>query len=463
MNAISEWIKVLGKENVMLDCDDIQAAEACTFETGRYINTVIRPANASEVVFCVVVANKLDHPIYPLSCGKNWGYGSMIPPSNGSVMLLSRMNQIMELNQELGLVRIQPGVTFAKLKEALEGTEYLAPTIGSTPDASVMGNCLDRGIGQFLYEDMESHIEEITVVLPNGNVETISKNQSGPNLIGIFIQSAVGVVVEMTFRLEKKPKLSHRFGTKVSNLSEAIVKYRELLSRNPNVQVQIISDYQLASCLEHSPNPSGLTPKEWINQKLGDECDWYATGTTWAENEEELAYITARVQRISQCSWDKVEQNWNPRSIYWKMGSIPENPDPNRDSVGLIWVSVSIPLDDKGLDIITYSKKTLMDHNFDPFISLRISKDGAKMVIGIIYDRSIEGEDSRADECRAELNDFFYISGVNVCRATLLDDIHNSPIEIALKNALDPKSIILGRHLAGNQKPQLTALEVAHA
>ena len=62
------------------------------------------------------IANRWKVAVYPISSGRNWGYGSRVPAADGCVLLdLGRMNQIVDFNEELGYVTVEPGVTQAQL------------------------------------------------------------------------------------------------------------------------------------------------------------------------------------------------------------------------------------------------------------------------------------------------------------------------------------------------------------
>src|SRR5262249_62028877 len=77
---------------------------------------IVRPATRGEVQHCVRVADRFAVPLYAVSSGKNWGYGSRVPAFDGSVVLdLGRLNRIIELDEELAYVVVEPGVSQRQL------------------------------------------------------------------------------------------------------------------------------------------------------------------------------------------------------------------------------------------------------------------------------------------------------------------------------------------------------------
>src|SRR5258708_5337984 len=114
--ALEEWRGVLGAAHVVTDAPLLDAAGTATFETTARIPAILRPANVNEVRAVLKIANSFRSPVYPVSSGKNWGYGSRVPTANNSALLdLSRMNRIVECHEQLAYATVEPGVTQAQL------------------------------------------------------------------------------------------------------------------------------------------------------------------------------------------------------------------------------------------------------------------------------------------------------------------------------------------------------------
>src|SRR5215467_7191639 len=119
-SAIRHWISVVGQDHVITSAPQLAAAETGTFPTGHRIPAIVRPANRAEVQECMRVANRWHVPVYPISSGRNWGYGSRVPASDGCVLLdLGRMTRILDFNEDLGYVTVEPGVTQGQLFDFL--------------------------------------------------------------------------------------------------------------------------------------------------------------------------------------------------------------------------------------------------------------------------------------------------------------------------------------------------------
>src|ERR1700722_10830224 len=86
--AIGQWTSLLGADHVIVDVRSRTAAETATFATTQTVSAIIRPANREELQECVRIANRFRIPVYPVSSGKNWGYGSGRAPAGANVFFL---------------------------------------------------------------------------------------------------------------------------------------------------------------------------------------------------------------------------------------------------------------------------------------------------------------------------------------------------------------------------------------
>ena len=152
----------------------LREAETATFRTRQTIPLILRPRSREEVQECVREANRTGIPLYPVSTGKNWGYGSRVPPADCCALLdLRELNRILDFNERLGYVTVEPGVTQRQLHEFLIGQRsglWLDAT-GSSPGCSLIGNALERGFGHTPYgESFYANVCGMEVVLADGEL-----------------------------------------------------------------------------------------------------------------------------------------------------------------------------------------------------------------------------------------------------------------------------------------------------
>ena len=224
--ALREWEALLGPTHVISDRASLTTASTATFLTHGRAQAVLQPGNRQEVQACLRIANRFRIPLYPFSSGKNWGYGSRAPVRDGVLLDLGRLNRILEFDEDLAYVTIEPGVTQRQLYEFLRArkSRLWMDATGASPDCSVIGNTMERGFGHTPMGDHASNVCAFEVVLPTGDIiETgfsrfggahagaLGRAGLGPSLDGLFLQSNLGVVTRLSLWLMPAPECFNAF------------------------------------------------------------------------------------------------------------------------------------------------------------------------------------------------------------------------------------------------------------
>lgn len=87
-------------------------------------SAIAYPAAVSEVQVIVRWANEFKIPVYPISMGRNLGYGGSAPNLPGSVVVdLGRhMNKVLKIDGDNASCMVEPGVSYYKLYEEIQKT-----------------------------------------------------------------------------------------------------------------------------------------------------------------------------------------------------------------------------------------------------------------------------------------------------------------------------------------------------
>src|SRR5215468_1659502 len=115
--ALREFEKAVGSQWVFTsDADIALYRDAYSPFQGepdeRVASAAVAPYTVEEVQKVVRTANAYRVPIYPISTGKNLGYGGSAPNLSGSVVLdLKRMNRILEVDEKHASALVEPGVS----------------------------------------------------------------------------------------------------------------------------------------------------------------------------------------------------------------------------------------------------------------------------------------------------------------------------------------------------------------
>jgi 4-cresol dehydrogenase (hydroxylating) flavoprotein subunit len=222
-SALDSWTSLLGG-GVLSGSDATSTYGADCGAAERMILGAIQlnQGDKEKLPSILEIARRTGVPLYPISTGRNWGYGTSLPAKTGAVILdLGRLNRILDYDPEFGTVTLEPGVTQRQLCQFLmeKGSRYIVPTTGAGPDVSLLSNALERGYGITPHADHFTSLSNLELVLPNGEwlrapfgslgvptLDRIFRNGIGPSWIGLFTQSPFGIVTSATITLAPKPE-----------------------------------------------------------------------------------------------------------------------------------------------------------------------------------------------------------------------------------------------------------------
>ena len=186
-------------------------------------SAAVGPASLEQVKAIVRIANKYRIPLFPISTGKNFGYGGPAPSMRGSVVIdLKRMNRVLEVSEERNYALVEPGVSYFDLYRYIQERGLKLWIDCANPGwGSPLGNTLDRGMGFTMgyYRDHAGAMNGVEVVLANGEVMRTGMGALpggktwqeyrygfGPDPSGLFPQGNFGIVTKMGIRLMPQPE-----------------------------------------------------------------------------------------------------------------------------------------------------------------------------------------------------------------------------------------------------------------
>lgn len=187
------------------------------------VSAAVCPTSTEQVQEIMRTANRYKIPVFPISTGKNLGYGGSAPNLSGSVVLdLKRMNRILKVDEDRAFALVEPGVSYFDLYRYIQ--EKGLKLWIDCPDpgwGSPVGNSLDHGVG-YTTARFRNHFDThcgMEVVLPTGELIRTGmgamptadtwqdyKFGVGPWVDGIFSQSNYGVVTKMGIWLLPAPE-----------------------------------------------------------------------------------------------------------------------------------------------------------------------------------------------------------------------------------------------------------------
>ncbi len=284
--AIQKMVTVVGAEWVFAADEDLDlyrdAYSPLMGERDEKIaSAAVAPDSVGEVQQIVRIANEYHLPLYPISTGKDLGYGGSAPVLSGSVVLdLKRMNRILEVDEKNAFALVEPGVSYFDLYRYIQ--EKKLKVWIDVPDpgwGSPIGNSLDRGSG-YSMTSYRNHFDShcgMEVVLADGEILRTGmgalpgaktwqqyKTGFGPWVDGIFSQSNFGIVTKMGFWLMPEPEAYLRGEVFVPRYQDMIQLIEKLnLIENGRICGGMMDLY---SPLLGAPSPFEL--QDWLEEGL---------------------------------------------------------------------------------------------------------------------------------------------------------------------------------------------------
>ncbi len=194
----------------------------------------VAPLTTEQVQAIVRVAAEHKVPLWPISRGKNLGYGTSAPVLAGSIILdLSRMKKI-QVDVENATVLLEPGVGFYDLYDYLQTRNIpLWLSVPGNSWGSVIGNALDRGLGYTPYGEHTRNLCGMEVVLPDGDLVrtgmgampnaptwNLHKYGYGPAFDQLFVQSNLGIVTKAGMWLMQQPECVLGFDVEMDKMED---------------------------------------------------------------------------------------------------------------------------------------------------------------------------------------------------------------------------------------------------
>jgi FAD/FMN-containing dehydrogenase len=344
------------------------------------------------------------------------------------------------------------------------------PVTGAGPDCSLIGNALERGYGITPYADHFGAVTALEAVLPDGRlyrsalselgggaVDRAYKWGIGPYVDGLFAQSALGIVTQMTIALAPQPEAVRAFVFSVeddSGLEAVVTGVQRVLREVGGVtgSINLMNSHRVLAMTVPYPaervDRSGTLAPSVIAElaKANDIAAWTGFGALYgnpkvvraagAAIRHSLKRVTRRLRFFTPETIAAVDR-WLDRIpgfrggalsrqaatlaaamqlvvgkpsrvalplAYWRTAGFllgDRELNPARDGCGLIWYSPLVPMASASVRrYVTMVHEVCSRHGIEPLITLTSLSDRCfDSSVPLLFDRSDANATRRAHAC----------------------------------------------------------------
>ena len=207
---------VVGDKYVKTDADvlDIyKSDESLAPSFWKTPEVVVLPANTQEVSEIMKIANRFDVPVTPRSAGTSVSCGA-VPAYKGIVLLMERMNHIIELNEDGMYMTVEAGVRTIDIQNAARKKGLLYAGDPCSSDSCLIGGNLATnagGLRAVRYGVTRDQVYCLEIVTPTGDIvecgRILKKCSTGYDLEQLIIGSegTLGIITKVTVKLIPLP------------------------------------------------------------------------------------------------------------------------------------------------------------------------------------------------------------------------------------------------------------------
>jgi glycolate oxidase len=205
--------RAVGDRWLLLDEHDLRTYESDGLLQYQQVpRLAVLPGTGDEVRECVAACAAAGVPWVARGAGSGLS-GGALPIKDGVLIVLSRLNRILEVDLDNGRICVEPGVTNAAVSVAVAPDFFYPPDPSSQVVCTIGGNVAENSGGAhcFKYGFTTNYVTGLEVVLPDGELVTIGGKEldtPGYDLLGAFVGSegTLGVATKIWLRVVPVPE-----------------------------------------------------------------------------------------------------------------------------------------------------------------------------------------------------------------------------------------------------------------
>ncbi|MCD8116958.1 MAG: FAD-binding oxidoreductase [Oscillospiraceae bacterium] len=199
------------------------------------------PLSTAEVSALLGYAHEYGISVTPRGAGTNL-VGSTVPVRGGIILDMSRMNRVLELDEDTMTVTVEPGILLQDLQAFVEDRGLFYPPDPGEKASTLGGNISTNagGMRAVKYGVTRDYVRGLEIVMADGTVLTVGgknvKDATGLSLKNLIVgaEGTLAVVTKCILRLIPKPEASVSVLVPYPDLKTGIGSVLSILRANAN-------------------------------------------------------------------------------------------------------------------------------------------------------------------------------------------------------------------------------------
>jgi len=312
MSALSQLKRALPKNTVISGSENTRPFECDGLSVYKQEPlAVVLPNSITQIKKVLEICRKNNTPIVTRGAGTGLSGGAT--PLEGSVVLgLSKLTQIISIDEQKKIAVLEPGVRNLAISEAAEEFNlYYAPDPSSQIACTIGGNVAENsgGVHCLKYGLTVQNVEAIKMLTIDGEELLLTRQDEGIGLLALMngSEGLLGVITEITVKLTPKPELARLVMAGFSSVRDCADTVAEIIKNGiipSGLEMMDKFAIEASEAFAHPGYP--LDAQALLLCELDGDID--------SVNED----LNKVLNLLSNATTTRVSENEDERLLFWK-------------------------------------------------------------------------------------------------------------------------------------------------
>jgi len=312
MSTLSQLKRALPKNTVISGSENTRPFECDGLSIYKQEPlAVVLPNNIAQIKKVLEICRKNNTPIVTRGAGTGLSGGAT--PLEGSVVLgLSKLTQIISIDEQKKIAVLEPGVRNLAISEAAEEFNlYYAPDPSSQIACTIGGNVAENsgGVHCLKYGLTVQNVEAIKMLTIDGEELLLTRQDEGIGLLALMngSEGLLGVITEITVKLTPKPELARLVMAGFSSVRDCADTVAEIIKNGiipSGLEMMDKFAIEASEAFAHPGYP--LDAQALLLCELDGDID--------SVNED----LNKVLNLLSNATTTRVSENEDERLLFWK-------------------------------------------------------------------------------------------------------------------------------------------------